>query len=223
MGQASKVIEVDFQKREKKVAPKTKRNRVKGEGLVRSAKLDEVETLRKKLSKAKTEVDLRSRVVLEFLCRFGMRASELVILKKTDFVTDADGNHLLRYERPKRNDRHSVRISEQVKDELLGMVEAYHKAGNVEKARKTDHILFSVKHPLTKIRTELTARSLQRIVNSFGLYDGKGKLLAPHGLRHYVGIRAVKEKDHVYGAKLLGNSERVFGEYYSDPSVEALS
>jgi len=222
MGQASRVIHYDFTKKQKKDVAK-KRNRAKGEGLVRSAKLEEVDSLRQKLSTATTEVDLRSRVVLEFLCRFGMRASELVLLKKTDFVTDADGNHLLRYYRPKRKDWHSVRISEQVKDELLGMVDAYHNAGNVEKARKTDHILFSVKHPLTKIRTELTARSLQRIVNAFGLYDGKGKLLAPHGLRHYVGIRAVKEKDHVYGAKLLGNSERVFGEYYSDPSVEALS
>lgn len=219
MGHAERIIYVDFKNRTKEKAEPSKRIRKPGEGLVRAGKIAEVETLRVFMESANTEEELRSRIILEFLSRFGMRASELVILKKSDFVTDADGLNLLRYFRPKRNDWHSVKITTKAKDFLLALVESYHSIAGIQNA---DKILFSVKHPWTKLRTELTTRSLQRIVNSFGLKDGRGKLLAPHGLRHFAGIKAVKTRDHIAGSKLLGNSERVFAEYYSDPSTEAL-
>ncbi len=222
MGYAEKVIHFDFQTKAKKIGEKTPTVKKQGEGLIRSGNLLEVDALRIKMINATSEEDLRARVVLEFLCRFGMRASELVLLKKSNFVQDAEGNHQLRFYRPKRKDYHSVKITKRAKDELFALIEAYHLAGKIECVQKQDHILFSVKHPLTKIRTKLSTRSLQRIVNGFGLTDGRGKLLAPHGLRHYAGIRMVKERDHIAGSKLLGNSSEVFSQYYSDPSTEAL-
>jgi len=222
MGHAQKVIHYDFTNKTKLKTDKTRSVKKQGEGLIRSGNISEVDALRIEMASATTEEDLRARIILEFLCRFGMRASELVLLKKSDFVTDADGTHLLRFFRPKRSDYHTIKITKRAKDELLSLIEAYHLAGTIEKVQKQDHILFSVKHPLTKIRTKLTTRSLQRIVNGFGLTDGRGKLLAPHGLRHYAGIRMVKERDHIAGSKLLGNSAEVFSQYYSDPSTEAL-
>ena len=222
MGHAQKVIHFDFQNRTKVKSENTRTVKKIGEGLIRSGNIGEVDALRIKMEEATSETDLRARIVLEFLCRFGMRASELALLRKSDFVQDADGNHLLRFYRPKRKDYHSVKISTVAKGELLAMIEAYHLEGKIEKVQKQDHILFSVKHPLTKIRTKLTTRSLQTIVNGFGLRDGRGKLLAPHGLRHYAGIRMTKERDHIAGSKLLGNSSEVFSQYYSDPSTEAL-
>jgi len=222
MGHAQKVIHYDFQSKTKIKGEKTNRVKKVGEGLIRSANISDVDALRIKMTTATSEEDLRARIILEFLCRFGMRASELCLLKKSDFVQDADGNHLLRYYRPKRKDFHTVKITKRAKDELLAMIEAYHLAGKIEKLQKKDHILFSTRHPWSKIRTELTTRSLQRIVNGFGLTDGRGKLLAPHGLRHYAGIRMVKERDHIAGSKLLGNSAETFSQYYSDPSTEAL-
>jgi integrase/recombinase XerC len=213
MGSAEKIIQVDFKKKKIRTAP-----RKQGEGLVRSPLLGDVDSLRKNFSTATTESEFRNRLVLEILVRFGMRASELVILKKSDFILDANGNHILRYFRPKRNDFHTVKISVDAKDFLLSLIGAYHKT-----EIQDDHIFFSLPNHITKQRTKLTTRSLQRIVNDFGLVDGRGKSISPHSLRHYVGVRASQEKDHSVGSKLLGNSLKVFTEYYSDPTEEALT
>lgn len=215
----AQIIELDNYRKNRKNSTATKKSkttqgRLRGQGHERAPKIADVDAVRKSLAMAEpTERNLRDRLIMEFFVRTGMRASELVLLKKSNFQTDIDGEDIIRFYRPKVKSNHVVYFDREDRDFLLDLIDRYHKLANVD----SDHILFS----LTKQKTHLTTRSLQRIVNGWNIRDGRGKIIACHGLRHHVGSDLSKQGDFILVSKLLGNSERIASLYYTNPYAKA--
>lgn len=118
-------------------------------------------------------------------------------LTRSDFRRDDQGQ-VLSFYRPKAKSRHVIRLSEQTHRKIRRAIDAYHKAAEL-KGKDREHIFRSAQNRRAGLETyvhhtKLTARSLQRIVNAWGLTDGRGKLLAPHALRHHVGCNVSRKK-----------------------------
>lgn len=185
-----------------------------------------VDALQKRLEKATDEKGRRDYAMLLVLLTTGMRASEIVILKRSDFRRDPDG-FILSFYRPKvkKQGRHVIRLSERTHRKLTRAIEDYHKAAGL---KDTDHIFWSCQTRRAgtgtfTAHTKLTTRSLQRIVNGWGVIDGRGKLIAPHALRHHVGRKVSRKMDFIYAQKLLGHSDpKTTSDFYTDKSVQAL-
>ncbi|MCE9597047.1 MAG: site-specific integrase [Spirochaetia bacterium] len=184
----------------------------------KSPTLSDIQRLGKRLETGTTERELRDRAILVLLAVIGMRASELLLLRKSDFKLH-DGTHVVQYRRPKRRDVHTVKLSMETRSRIVSAIETYHEVAGLT----SDHIFWSLpNHLRNNARTQLTTRSLQRIVNSWNIRAGNGKLIAPHAIRHLVGWTVSKQKDFIHAQKLLGHADpKTTSTYYTDPSVFA--
>ena len=222
-------IAVDFVTRTRTDAPPKKpRDHTRDRSALHRAPVDPaaVEALKKRLARERSEEGRRSYAMLLLLLTTGMRASELVRLTRSDFRRDDQG-HVLSFYRPKVKSRHVIRLSEETHRKIKRALDAYHKAAGL-KGKDSEHIFWSAQNRRAGLEvyvhhTKLTTRSLQRIVNAWGLIDGRGKLIAPHALRHHVGRNVSRRKDFIYAQKLLGHSDpKTTAEFYTDKSVQAL-
>ena len=222
MRELAKIIPID-RAREKKTA-RSKSGDGDGPRKPRSARakapeLQAILDLKERLEAATDEPPLRDRCVLHLLTATGMRASELAALKLSNFEKDIDGSPAVTFYRKKRKDWHTVKLSRSHFRRLMAVVKDYHRAAGIE----DDHILWSRPNPITGQRSQLVTRSLQRIVNAWGLTDGRGRTLAPHSLRHFVGILATRTRDHIFAQKLLGHSDpKTTSAFYTDQYVEGM-
>ncbi|MBL8019734.1 MAG: site-specific integrase [Leptospirales bacterium] len=188
--------------------------------------LHAIQTLRKTLAKRRDEDGTRSYAMLLILLTTGMRASELVRLTRTDFRRD-DRGPLISFYRPKRRDRHSIRLSEKTFRKLTRAIHSYHRVANIQGAH-ANHIFWSRQvrragQGTFVFHTKLVTRSVQRIVNSWGLLDGLGRIVATHALRHHVGRMAARKGDFIYAQKLLGHKDpRTTSEFYTEAFVQAM-
>jgi len=210
---------INFKQRTQKTPRKNFQRTSKGAALGKAPLAKLVREVDEWYSTASGESDLRDRAAFLILSRIGMRASELVALKLSDFKVDDDG-FLIQFKRPKTRDVHTVRLPDAVHDRIMSAIKAYHEKAVID----DDHIFFSLpNHLRNDARTHLTTRSLQRMVNRWGLVDGSGKVIAPHGMRHFVGIQASKLHGFIHAQKLLGHSDpKTTSLYYTDPSVTSL-
>lgn len=180
-----------------------------------------VEALKKRLAKATDEDGRRSYAMLLVLLATGMRASELVILQVSDFRKDDQGP-MVSFRRPKRKDRHVIRLLGKTFRKVTKAIQAYHEVAGIT---GEDHVFWSRQirrageKTYTK-HTKLVTRSLQRIVNGWGIKDGMGKIVAPHAFRHLIGRKMESERNHIYAQKLLGHSDpKTTSDFYTDHSV----
>lgn len=186
----------------------------------------QVDALKRRLAKLRDEGSRRSYAMLLVLLTTGMRASELVRLKRSDFRRDDQGP-LVSFHRPKRRDRHIIRLSEKTFSKLMRSIDAYHKGAGI-KEKDREHIFYSrqIRRAGTEIfiaHTRLVTRSVQRIVNSWNVKDGRGRVIATHGMRHHAGRTASRTKDFIYAQKLLGHSDpKTTSDFYTDKFVQAL-
>lgn len=187
---------------------------------------ERVKALKERLSEARDEEGCRSYAMLLIFLSTGMRVSELVGLKITDFRRD-DLGFFVSFYRPKRRDRHTIRLSLSSFVKIRRAIIRYHRVAMIERHLRR-HVFWSRKHRregsrLSDQRTKLVARSVQRIVNSWSLMNGLGQCIAPHGLRHHVGRQATRNYDFIYAQKLLGHADpKTTAEFYTDRSVQAI-
>lgn len=222
-------IAVDFVTRTRADAPpKRPKDHTRDRSALHRAPVDPaaVDALKSRLSKERSEEGRRAYAVLLVLLTTGMRASELVRLTRSDFRRD-DRGHVLSFYRPKVKSRHVIRLSEETHRKIKRALDAYHKAAGIT-GKDSEHLFWScqIRRAGTETftaHTKLTTRSLQRIVNGFGIIDGRGRLIAPHALRHHVGRTVSRKMDFIYAQKLLGHSDpKTTSEFYTDKSVQAL-
>ncbi|MBU41584.1 MAG: hypothetical protein CMN76_00065 [Spirochaetaceae bacterium] len=174
---------------------------------------------KERLELATEEPELRDRCILHILTATGMRASELCELKLSNFEKDIDGSPAVTFYRRKRKDWHTVKLTKTHFRKLMAVIDDYHTSAGIE----DDHILWSRRNPITGKRSQLVTRSLQRIVNAWHLRDGQGRILAPHSLRHLVGILATRTRDHIFAQKLLGHSDpKTTSAFYTDKYVQGI-
>lgn len=185
-----------------------------------------MDALKRRLAKLRDEESRRSYAMLLVLLTTGMRASEIVRLKRSDFRRDDQGP-LVSFHRPKRRDRHIIRLSEKTYSKLIRAIDAYHRTAKIS-GQEREHLFYSrqIRRAGTKTfiaHTKLVTRSVQRIVNSWNVKDGRGRTIATHGMRHHAGRTASRKKDFIYAQKLLGHSDpKTTSDFYTDRFVQAL-
>ncbi|MCB1305744.1 MAG: site-specific integrase [Leptospiraceae bacterium] len=222
MAQPAKVIQLNSVREQKKARKKSGDSggpRKPRSARAKAPELQAILDLKERLELAIDEVQLRDRCILHLLTATGMRASELCELKLSNFEKDIDGSPAVTFYRKKRKDWHTVKLGKAHFRKLMAVIRDYHRAAGVE----DDHILWSRPNVITGERTHLVTRSLQRVVNSWGIKDGRGKTLAPHSLRHLVGILATRTRDHIFAQKLLGHSDpKTTSAFYTDQYVQGI-
>ncbi|MCE9598363.1 MAG: tyrosine-type recombinase/integrase [Spirochaetia bacterium] len=97
-----------------------------------------IDALRRSLASRRDEDGTRSHAMLLILLVTGMRASELVLLKRSDFRRD-DLGPLISFYRPKRRDRHVIRLSEKTFRKLIRALDRYHAVAGID----SDHVFWS--------------------------------------------------------------------------------
>lgn len=217
---AEKIVELEAYRKAAKGGAK-KKNTAPGQrtATTKAPAINDFLALREKLNTATDEKGLREKAIISILAATGMRASELCELRKSDFGTDIDGMPQVTFYRKKRKDHHTVKLSPELHSRIMEAVESYHKEAGID----ADFILWSLSDFVTKKRSRLTTRSLQRIVNAWNIRDGHGKTIAPHAIRHLVGIIASREHGFVYAQKLLGHSDpKTTSRFYTEAFVKGL-
>ncbi|EMM77309.1 site-specific recombinase, phage integrase family [Leptospira santarosai str. 2000030832] len=161
------------------------------------------------------EEDYRNKALLILISRTGLRAKEVVSLRFSNLLNGPSGEILIQYVKKGGKKGYSV-----LSEEILSIIRAYHKAYNIE----SDYFFLSRPKRHQKQRTQLTTRSLQRIINSWNVTTCQGKKAHPHAIRHTVGQKLLEMAGSIAAQKVLGHSNPITtSKFYTKPYFDGSS
>ncbi|RHX77488.1 tyrosine-type recombinase/integrase [Leptospira yasudae] len=184
-------------------------NQVTGQMLGKGLTDQTMMALIKSFSNPQTEKDYRNRSLLSLLSKTGLRAKEIVSLRFSNIFHSSSGEKLVSYLK-----KGGLRGYAVISDETFEFIKAYHSILD----KKYDHFILSLPRRNHKLRSNLSTRGLQLIVNSWGVKTCSGRLIHPHALRHTVGAKLLETSGSIAAQKVLGHSTPVTtSKYYTKP------
>jgi len=175
----------------------------------------EMAELALKFSSPKTERDYRNRALFLVMSRTGLRAKEIVGLTFSNMVRTPEGEAVFCYEKKGGKIGYTM-----PGEEALQAVREYHEFTGV----RSDYFFFSLPNrSMGGQRTPITTTSLRRIVQTWDVRTGRGRLIHPHALRHSVGQRVMDAAGSIAAQKVLGHSSPVTtARFYTRPVYDGL-
>jgi len=139
----------------------------------------------------------------------GLRAKEIVSLRFSDKVYTADGKMGFVYVR--KGGKRLITIPSR---DAIDAVIAYHELVQIDH----DFFFLCLLSNARPSREPISTRTLQRIVNSWGVKQADGRLASPHSCRHTVGNRVFTKGGTLEAQKILGHtSPAITSRFYTQP------
>ncbi|OMI16993.1 tyrosine-type recombinase/integrase [Leptospira weilii] len=168
-----------------------------------------------RFSKPITEEDYRNRALFILISKTGLRAKEVISLRFTNLLKGPSGEILIQYVKKGGKKGFSV-----LSEEILSIIRAYHEVSNIV----SDNFFLSRPKRHQKQRTQLTTRSLQRIINSWNVTTCQGRKAHPHAIRHTVGQKLLETVGSIAAQKVLGHSNpNTTSKFYTKPYFDGSS
>lgn len=169
--------------------------------------------LTRKFSTPVTERDFRNRALFSLMSKTGLRAKEIVSLRYSQLFQAPSGELLITY--IKKGGRRGFSV---ITEETLLFLKEYHSRFE----EKHDYFFLSLPGRNQSVRSNLSTRGLQLIVNSWGVTTCSGRIIHPHSIRHALGAKLLETAGSIAAQKVLGHSTPVTtSKYYTKPYFDA--
>lgn len=168
--------------------------------------------LSERFSHATTEKEHRDKCIFLWLARTALRAQELVNLRWSNAILTPEGEMI--FEIVRKGGK--VGYANPGK-EAIEAVHAYHRAAGIQ----GDPLFWSLPSNARTVRSALTTRGLQMIVNAWGVQTASGARVHPHALRHTAAQKAFDAAGSLAAQKLCGHaSPATTSAFYTRPFIE---
>ncbi len=169
-----------------------------------------MQSLTAQFAEPTNERGLRDRALFLTMTRTALRAAEVVSLRWSNLIQLPEGPSAFRV-RVKGGRTHLVIPG----DEAIAAVRAYHVAARII----SDGLFHSLPNrALSGVRSILSTRGLQKIVNRWSVRTGTGKPVHPHAMRHTAVQKAFDLAGSIAAQKLAGHSSPVVtARHYTRP------
>lgn len=161
----------------------------------------------------KSEREFRNKVIFLLASTTGLRAKELVSLRYSGLIQSPEGDWIIKYIMKGGKSGFSV-----LNHNTLEEIRKYHKFIG----EKSDYFILSMPLKNRKVRTQLSTRGLQLIINDWGVKTASGRKIHPHAIRHTVAQKTFDNFGSIATQKILGHSSaNTTSNYYTRPYFNA--